>query len=62
MFDWLNYKKRLKSVRAELADVDDKASVYVSDQQAPQSIRDLALCVCRIARILVRVVDSLPGE
>lgn len=61
MFDLLNFKKRLKSIRSELAEIDDKAEVYSKDEQAPESIRFLSLSICKIASILVRVIDSLPG-
>jgi len=54
------YKKRLQGIRSELTDIDEKTSPLVNDGET-EAIKTLALGVCRIARILVRVIDSLPG-
>lgn len=54
------YKRRLATVRAELQDIDDKTSPLVTDG-ADDATRSIALAVCRIVRILGRVIDSLPG-
>lgn len=54
------YKRRLVTIRAELQDIDDKTSPLVTDGET-DATKSLALAVCRIVRILGRVIDSLPG-
>lgn len=54
------YKKRLQGIRSELNDIDEKTSPLVNDGENEQ-VKTLALSVCRLARILIRVIDSLPG-
>ena len=58
MFD---YKKRLRKIREELAEIDASISPIVSDEGETERLKALALGVCRICRILCRVIDSLPG-
>lgn len=58
MFD---YKKRLKKIREELTEIDDGISPIVSDEGETERVKALALGICRLCRILVRVIDSLPG-
>lgn len=62
MFDFMSYAKRLRGIRAELLDIDDKTSPLVADESQPEAIKTIALGVCRLSRILVRVIDSLPGS
>ena len=62
MFDFMNYAKRLRGIRAELVDIDDKTSPIVADENQPDAVKTIALGVCRLSRILVRVIDSLPGS
>ena len=57
----LKYKSRLRKVREELADIDEGLSKFVQDDNANEDTKALALGVCRLCRILVRVIDSLPG-
>lgn len=58
---FLQYKKRLKKVREELTDIDDSLSPIVADENADETHKKIALGVCRVCRILARVIDSLPG-
>lgn len=55
------YKARLRKVREELTDIDDGLSKLVQDDNEDEKTKALALGVCRLCRILVRVIDSLPG-
>ena len=56
------YKKRLANVRAELVNIDEELSTLpTNDLEQSKSLTTVALCAARIARILVRVIDSLPG-
>ena len=55
------YKARLRKVREELTDIDDGLSKVVQDENEDEKTKALALGVCRLCRILVRVIDSLPG-
>ena len=62
MFEqFTQYKRRLTKVREELSDIDEKLSAIVTAEAANDAEKALALGVCRICRILVRVIDSLPG-
>ena len=60
---WTGYKKRLQTIRAELADIEaDCTPIATSDK--PDEVGPVvavASAVARIARILIRVIDSLPG-
>jgi hypothetical protein len=56
----IDYKKRLATVRSELLDIDENCSPVVTSEE-PEPIKSIALGVCRIARILIRVIDSIPG-
>jgi hypothetical protein len=61
MFD---YKKRLRKIREELTEIDASISPLVTlegDEPNVERVKTLALGVCRICRILCRVIDSLPG-
>lgn len=58
MFD---YKKRLNTIKAELIDIDAKLSPIITDETTDEVHKALALGICRISRILVRVINSLPG-
>lgn len=55
------YKARLKKIREELTDIDEGLSPIVADEAETERVKALALGICRICRILVRVIDSLPG-
>lgn len=55
------YKARLRKVREELTDIDDGLSKLVQDDNEDEKTKALALGVCRLCRILVRVIDSFPG-
>ena len=55
------YKARLRKVREELTDIDDGLSKVVQDENEDEKTKALALGVCRLCRILGRVIDSLPG-
>lgn len=55
------YKARLRKVREELTDIDDGLSKVVQDENEDEKTKALALGICRLCRILVRVIDSLPG-
>lgn len=67
MFDFLGYKKRLKNVRADLVELETTASglatvVELDDGETSQSdLSKLAASVSGLCRILIRVLDSLPG-
>lgn len=66
MFEqFTQYKRRLTKVREELHAIDDSLSPVVaaddSDHVTTETIKAIALGVCRVCRILVRVIDSLPG-
>jgi hypothetical protein len=62
MFEqFTQYKKRLRKIREELTDIDEGLSPVVADEQGDETIKKVALGICRVCRILVRVIDSLPG-
>lgn len=54
MFDW---KKRLQAVRRELVVIAEECETAPAAAAAAAA----ASGVSRVARILVRVIDSLPG-
>lgn len=55
------YKARLRKVREELSDIDEGLSKVVQDDAETERTKALALGICRLCRILVRVIDSIPG-
>ena len=59
MFQWLLYKKRLQAVRRELADLELEMGTLPTGENA--AIAAVAAGVGKIANILIRVLDSLPG-
>lgn len=61
MMEFFEYKKRLTKIREELCDIDESVSPIVADEAETERVKALALGVCRLCRILVRVIDSLPG-
>lgn len=70
MFEWLKYKTRLRGVRKELVEIGkqlndeilDGLDVELKPVKTGQAVRKIAAAVSSIAKILVRVIDSLPGE
>lgn len=63
MFDLVAYKKRLQTIRAELTAIEaDVSTLPQEDLEASKSLTSVALGLARICRILVRVIDSLPGK
>lgn len=69
MFQWLAYKKRLQAVRQELVAIAEECETLPIPPAEPPAVTlatssalgTLAKSTGAIARILVRVVDSLPG-
>lgn len=57
MFAWLSYKARLQNVRSELHELAESLS---PSNRAELNLERVAAGVVAIARILVRVIDSLP--
>lgn len=63
MFDLLGYKRRLQTIRAELVAIDaDLSNLPTDDLESSKSLTTVALSVAKVCRILVRVIDSLPGK
>jgi hypothetical protein len=56
----LGLARRFQTIRAELVDIDAKTSPIVTSDEACEREKCLALGVCRLCRILVRVIDALP--
>ena len=65
MFGLIQYKKRLAAIRAELVEIEeDMATLPVPPPvgvEPPTGLREIAEAVSKVSRILVRVIDSLPG-
>lgn len=56
-FGWAQYKTRLGAVKTELQEIDeDMQTVPVKGGAQP-----VALAVSKVCKILLRVIDSLPG-
>lgn len=59
------YKKRLQTVRAELVAIEaDSENLEVSDDdsETAKAVKAVGASIGRVCKILVRVIDSLPGE
>jgi hypothetical protein len=58
-----SYKQRLANIRAELVTVSRKcAEIEKAKGKQAEGLRELAGSVGVIARILVSLIDSLPGK
>lgn len=57
MFQWLHYKKRLTVIRGELQTLEEEMGTL----PAEGALATVAAGVGKIANILGRVIDSLPG-
>ena len=64
MFDLMLYKKRLQTVRAELVAIDAELGTIdiEDDSETAKGVKAVAMSLARLCRILVRVIDSLPGK
>lgn len=54
----VNYKKRLAAIRVELVEIEENLSTLPDETKG---LREVADAVGKVARILIRVIDSLPG-
>lgn len=56
------YKKRLQTVRAELTVIQSEVESLPADElEASKPLQTVAQSLVRLCKILVRVIDSLPG-
>lgn len=60
MFGWLQYKQRLQNVRKDLAELEEEMETLPIVELRPD-VTAIAKGLGRVAGILVRVIDSLPG-
>lgn len=65
MFQWLQYKKRLTVIRGELQTLEEEMGTLPIPlrevDQEGKAVATIAAGVGKIANILGRVIDSLPG-
>lgn len=56
------YKQRLQTVRAELTVIQAEVEALPADEiEASKPLQTVAQSLIRLCKILVRVIDSLPG-
>lgn len=64
VLDWLGYRKRLHNVRGELVGIAEALKDIQDLQDLPKKVdeplKKLARAVVLIAKILIRVIDTLP--
>jgi hypothetical protein len=58
MLEFLKYKKRLAAIRFELVEIEENLSTLPDETKG---LREVADSLGKVCRILIRVIDSLPG-
>jgi hypothetical protein len=59
VFQWLQYKRRLSTIRGELQQLEEEMGTLPTG--GLEHLATVAAGVGKIANILGRVIDSLPG-
>jgi hypothetical protein len=62
MLEWLKYKKRLQSVRTELVEMCKTLRPIIEKKKTSPDLLVVARATDLLGRVLVSVIDSLPGK
>jgi hypothetical protein len=62
MFEWLQYKRRLQTVRSELVESRKTLEPLLSKKKQTADVLALARACDKLAEVLIRTIDSLPGK